>query len=136
MKKLLLDTNICIYYIKGKFNLNKKISKVKLENRFISEITFAELKYGVRNSQYPEKNELVLNQFLTGVQILPIINSLDFYADEKSRLRKQGTPIDDFDLLIGASAVINKMVLVTNYETHFQRIEGILLENWTLDDNQ
>jgi len=136
LKKLLLDTNICIYYIKGKFNLNKKISKVKLENRFISEITFAELKYGVRNSQYPEKNELVLNQFLTGVQILPIINSLDFYADEKSRLRKQGTPIDDFDLLIGASAVINKMVLVTNYETHFQRIEGILLENWTLDDNQ
>ena len=131
MKKYLFDTNICIYYIQGKFSLKEKFRKIKKENRFISEITLAELKFGVRNSQSQKKNQEVLDDFLTGIQVLPIINSLDLYAEEKSRLRKQGKPIDDFDLLIGVSAIANNMILVTNNESHFQRISNITIENWT-----
>ena len=131
MKKYLLDTNICIYYIQGKFSLKEKFRKIKKENRFISEITLAELKFGVKNSQFQKKNQETLDNFLTGIQILPIINSLDIYAEEKARLRKQGKPIDDFDLLIGASAIANDMILVTNNESHFQRITHITIENWT-----
>ena len=130
MKKYLFDTNICIYYIRGKFSLNEKFREVTKENRFISEITLAELKFGVENSQSKKKNQETLDNFLTGIQILPIINSLDIYAEEKARLRKQGNTIDDFDLLIGASAVANDMVLVTNNEAHFQRITKIMIENW------
>ena len=51
-------------------------------------------------------------------------------ANEKARLRKAGTPVDDFDLLIGATAVANKMILVTNNFKHFDRIDGIDLINW------
>ncbi|RLD62148.1 MAG: type II toxin-antitoxin system VapC family toxin [Bacteroidetes bacterium] len=131
MKKYLFDTNICIYYIQGKFSLKEKFRKIKKENRFISEITLAELKFGVKNSQSQKKNQETLDNFLTGIQILPIINSLDIYAEEKARLRKQGRPIDDFDLLIGASAISNEMILVTNNESHFQRITNITIENWT-----
>ena len=131
MKKYLLDTNICIYYIQGKFSLKEKFRKIKKENRFISEITLAELKFGVKNSQSQKKNQETLDNFLTGIQILPIINSLDIYAEEKARLRKKGRPIDDFDLLIGASAIANDMILVTNNESHFQRITHITIENWT-----
>ncbi|MDP4228402.1 MAG: type II toxin-antitoxin system VapC family toxin [Bacteroidota bacterium] len=131
MKKYLFDTNICIYYIKGKFGLKEKLKSVKKENRFISEITLAELKYGVKNSKNPNKNQLVLDDFLTGVQILPIFNSLDLYAEEKSRLRKDGLLIDDFDLLIGVSSVANDMMLITNNEIHFSRINKIKIENWT-----
>ena len=131
MKKYLLDTNICIYYIQGKFSLKEKFRKIKKENRFISEITLAELKFGVKNSQFQKKNQETLDNFLTGIQILPIINSLDIYAEEKARLRKQGKPIDDFDLLIGASAIANDMILITNNESHFQRITHITIENWT-----
>ncbi len=130
MKKYLIDTNICIYYINGKFDLKEKFKIVKQENRFISEITLAELKFGVKNSEYPEKNMKALSDFLEGVQILPIFNSLDLYAEEKARLRKSGNIIDDFDLLIGVSAVVNKLILVTNNESHFDRIEGIKIENW------
>jgi len=131
LKKYLFDTNICIYYIQGKFSLKEKFRKIKKENRFISEITLAELKFGVKNSQSQKKNQETLDNFLTGIQILPIINSLDIYAEEKARLRKQGRPIDDFDLLIGASAISNEMILVTNNESHFQRITNITIENWT-----
>ncbi|MEA3449122.1 MAG: PIN domain-containing protein [Bacteroidota bacterium] len=97
----------------------------------MSEITLAELKFGVKNSEYPEKNIKTLSDFLEGVQILPMFNSLDLYVDEKARLRKSGRSIDDFDLLIGVSAVVNKLILVTNNESHFDRIEGIEIENWT-----
>lgn len=54
MKKYLLDTNICIYFIKGQFELNRKIAEVGEQNCFISEMTVAELKYGVENSKTVE----------------------------------------------------------------------------------
>jgi tRNA(fMet)-specific endonuclease VapC len=56
---------------------------------------------------------------------------LELYAKEKVKLRKQGTPIhDEFDLLIGVTAVENKLVLVTDNEKDFKNIEGIKVENW------
>lgn len=39
MKKYLLDTNICIYYMRGRFNLKKKFEEVDPDNCYISEIT-------------------------------------------------------------------------------------------------
>jgi tRNA(fMet)-specific endonuclease VapC len=62
---------------------------------------------------------------------LPIFGALDLYAQEKSRLRKAGIRIDDFDLLIGVTSVINNLIMVTNNTAHFQRIKGIVLEDWT-----
>lgn len=91
----------------------------------------AELKFGVENSEPPDKNREALDNFLTGVQILPIFGALDLYAQEKTRLRKAATRIDDFDLLIGVTSIINNLVMVTNNTRHFQRIKGIILEDWT-----
>lgn len=131
MKKYLIDTNICIYYIKGKFDLNKKFEKANPDNCFISEITLAELMFGVENSEKKDKNQKALDYFLTGVKIVPIFHSLDLYAKEKARLRKAGTPVDDFDLLIGVTSVTHNLTLVTNNTDHFTRIKGIALEDWT-----
>ena len=129
--KFLLDTNICIYYMKGLFDLDMRIEEVGNENWFISEITLAELKFGVANSKNKEKNRSALSDFLEGVNIVPIYNALDLYADEKARLRIEGKTVDDFDLLIGATAIINNMTLVTNNVKHFGRIENIVIEDWT-----
>ena len=131
MKKYLLDTNICIYYFKGKFKLDRKFEQVDFNNCFISEITLAELKFGIENSEKKEKNRKTLDNFLTGIIVIPIFHSLDLYASEKSRLRNAGTPIDDFDLLIGATAVTHHLILVTNNTSHFNHIKGIDIEDWT-----
>lgn len=131
MKKYLLDTNICIYYIKGLYSLKKKFESIGPENCFISEITLAELKFGVENSIQKEKNQKALDNFLTGVQIVPIFHALDTYASEKTRLRKLGEVIDEFDLLIGATAVTHHFVMVTNNGKHFSRIKEIEIEDWT-----
>ena len=89
MKKYLIDTNTCIYYIKGEFNLKKKFENANPDNCFISEITLAELKFEVENSEKNEKNQKTLDNFLSGVNVVPIFHSLDLYAKEKARLRKQ-----------------------------------------------
>jgi tRNA(fMet)-specific endonuclease VapC len=68
MKKYLLDTNICIYYLKGLFNLDKKIKSIGLKNCFISEITVAELKFGVENSENKKVNKKVVEEFISSMQ--------------------------------------------------------------------
>lgn len=113
------------------FDLKKRFEKADPDNCFISEITLAELKFGVENSEKKTNNKAALDNFLTGVNVVPIFHSLDLYASEKSRLRKAGTPIDDFDLLIGVTSVTHNLIMVTNNISHFERINGIALEDWS-----
>jgi tRNA(fMet)-specific endonuclease VapC len=131
LKKYLLDTNICIYFIKGQFGLNKKIAEAGEQNCFISEMTVAELKYGVENSKTAETMRKIVEAFIPKFFVIPIYNSLDMYAKEKAKLRKQGLLIDDFDILIGATAISNEMIMVTNNVTHLNRLDNIIIEDWT-----
>ena len=71
-----------------------------------------------------------INSFLSKINILPISNSIRRFAKEKARLQKEGTPIEDFDLLIGVSAVENNLMLITDNIRHMSRINDILIENW------
>lgn len=130
MEKYLLDTNICVFFLKGKYNLNLKLKQVGLQNCCISEITLAELKYGAECSDRISENTEMIDDFAKELTIVPIFNSLDIYAKEKARLRKSGKMLDDFDLLIGATAVANKLILVTENERHLERISKIHIENW------
>lgn len=133
MTKYLLDTNICIYYFKGLYQLNKKFKDVGISNCTISEITIAELKFGVENSSSTKKedNRKIVQSFIDSIKITPIVLSLDIYAKEKSRLRKKGFVIDEFDLLIGSSAIANNLTLVTKNIKHFEKLDDIIIENWT-----
>jgi len=131
LKKYLLDTNICIYFIKGLYELNKKIIEVGQENCFISEMTVAELKYGVENSKTPEEMRPVVEAFIPKFAVIPIYNCLDNYAIEKTKLRRKGLMIDDFDILIGSTSVVNNMVMVTNNSAHLDRLDNIVIEDWT-----
>jgi len=126
----LIDTNIVIYLFKGRYDIPQKIAAKGKDNCFISEITLAELKYGAEKSDKIEFHN-VINDFIKEIRILPIINVLDIYAKEKVRLEKSGMRLDEFDLLIGATALANNFTLVTNNLNHFSRMENIKIENWT-----
>lgn len=136
LTKYLLDTNICIFFFKGKHQLSEKIESIGLDNCYISEITLAELRYGAENSNNPLKHHQIVEEFQEKIQIIPIFNSIDVYAKEKARLRKLGNLIDDFDLLIGATAIFNDLILVTNNLKHFNRLNQLIIEDWTKDSNQ
>jgi tRNA(fMet)-specific endonuclease VapC len=128
--KYLLDTNICIHFLKGKYNLIEKIKKVKLNNCAISEITLAELVFGAENSMNPSKNHEFVEKFSKQVTILPIFDCITLYGKEKARLRKAGTMISDFDLFIGCTSVVNELIIVTENIKEFERISDIKIENW------
>lgn len=118
--------------MKGLYDLGKRIEVARVENCYVSEITIAELKFGAENSENKEKNRKTVDEFVSHFTIIPIFTSLDVYAKEKARLRKKGMPLDDFDLLIGATAISNNLTLVTRNVSDFERLEEIELENWVV----
>jgi tRNA(fMet)-specific endonuclease VapC len=128
--KYLLDTNICIHFFRGKFNLIEKLEEVGLTNCAISEITLAELIFGAENSLSPQKNRDIVDKFSSKVTVLPIYDVINLYAKEKVRLRKSGTMISDFDLLIGCTAVQKELIMATENLREFERISNIKIENW------
>jgi len=128
----LLDTNIVIFSFKGNKNVNKKIEEIGFKNCFISEITLAELKFGATKSKKSSYHNNIINEFIKKVEIIPIIEVLDVFALEKVRLEKAGNKIDDFDLLIGATAIANELILVTNNTKHLKRMSLIDIQDWTI----
>ncbi len=45
-------------------------------------------------------------------------------------MKGTGRRLDDFDLVIAATAITLGYRLVTNNERHFARIAGLALDNW------
>lgn len=127
---VLLDTCMCIELLKGNMNVFKKFMSHTKAQRFVSEFTIMELFVGVEKSTKGNIEELRVLNFLDNVTILPISNSIRRFAKEKVRLQKAGTPIEDFDLLIGVSAVENNLTLITDNVKHMVRINKINIENW------
>ncbi len=127
----LLDTNTCVFFLRGKLNLNQKIKDKGRESCYISEITVVELRYGAENSDNPAKSHKAVDGFRNGLSIIPIFGCIMRYAKEKVKLRKMGKPLhDEFDLLIGVTAIENKLTLVTDNKKDFDRLDGIKIENW------
>lgn len=127
----LLDTNICVFFLRGKMNLDEIIRDKGTENCFVSEITVFELRYGAENSENPTQSHKAVDLFVNGITVIPIYSSIKKYAIEKVRLRRIGKPMhDEFDLLIGVTAIENKLTLVTDNEKDFINIDGIKIENW------
>ena len=94
-------------------------------------MTYAELYFGIVNGGMEiEHNLKILNAFCDNVDIIGIDDVIPTYAAEKVRLRKVGTPIDDIDLFIGATALAHKFVLATENVKHLGKIEGVEIENW------
>ncbi len=126
----LLDTNICIHFLRGQFGLLEKFQEIELRNCAISEITLAELVYGAEKSSNPKKNFDLIETFTNQVIVLPIFNAIYLYGKEKARLRSMGIMISDFDLLIGCTSVEKDLIMITENLKEFDRISGIKIENW------
>ncbi len=129
MVKYILDTTVCIALIRGNKNVLKAILEKGEENCLVSEITIAELYYGASKSGRPSHFRDV-QYILDSFEIVPVFPSLCTYGDVKSQLEAQGMRIDEFDLLIGATALYNSMTLVTHNTKHFKRIPNLEIEDW------
>jgi tRNA(fMet)-specific endonuclease VapC len=128
----LLDTNTCIYVINKKpSSVVQRIQTKRPEQIAISTITQAELEYGVARSKHPEQNRVALLEFLFPFLILDFDQMAAVqYGLIRSRLESIGKPIGPMDLLLAAQARSRDLVLVTNNEKEFRRVEDLKIENW------
>ena len=130
--KYLLDTNTCIYIINKKPLLAvKRIRSKQPEDVAVSTITIAALEYGVYRSRKTDQNRIALLQFLVPLTILDFDQSAAaLYGSTRVYLESRGTPIGPMDLLRAAQAASRDLILVTNNEREFSRIQGLQIENW------
>ena len=134
VKKYLLDTNICVFCMRGKFEMNRKIALAGIENCYLSEITVAELFYGAENSDNPKKTMRETEDFISLFRVVPFSKSLHTFGREMAYLKSIGRKIENFDMAIGSIALQHKMVMVTDNIDHFGRIRDIEIENWKIDE--
>jgi tRNA(fMet)-specific endonuclease VapC len=129
----LLDTDTIIYNLKGHDSVVNNLHAHIHDPIKISVVTLMELYYGAYKSQKIESNLAKIKTIENALEIIPISReSAEIFGIYKSRLEKQGTPLDDFDLILASCAVAGNMILVTNNIKHFERIEGLRLTNWTI----
>jgi len=127
----LIDTDIVINSIKGNKKVNQRISEYATIPKAISIITFGELPYGAKKSIQRDKNTSIIYRL---AEIFPIVgvtrSTIEAFTDVKMALDLKGERIEDFDLLIAATALSLNYTLVTNNTKHYKRIDGLQLENW------
>ena len=127
--KYLLDTSAVVNFLRGKQSINETVIKA---GAAVSIITRAELYYGALKSSQPKRNLDLVNGFLEELEINTVNLSEGIvltYARLKTQLEKQGRRLDEFDLLIAASALENNFTLVTDNAKHFSRIKDLRIFN-------
>lgn len=132
----LLDTNVCIAALNGRPEpVRRRFSEALLRNDFLatSAISIFELQYGAARSARPEANEIALSRFLPAIQHL-VFDHEDarFAGHVRAQLRKNGTPIGPYDILIAGQALRHNLVLVTANIAEFSRVRGLRFENWAI----
>ena len=99
----------------------------------MSAITMAELYHGAEKSERVTQNLAVIEDFSSRLEVLPYtVAAAQHYGAIRSALEKVGQSIGVNDLHIAAHARCQGLVVVTNNLSEFQRMPGLLVENWVL----
>ncbi|HEX6100168.1 MAG TPA: type II toxin-antitoxin system VapC family toxin [Thermoanaerobaculia bacterium] len=129
--KFLLDTDICIYAMKGHTGVLSHLLARDGEEIAVSVITEAELRTGAAKSSAPIQTVKRVQNFLRPLNVVEFTSEdAAIYAQVRGKLERAGTPIGPLDTLIAAQAVARKLTLITNNVREFRRISGLKVENW------
>jgi tRNA(fMet)-specific endonuclease VapC len=127
----LLDTDIIIYSLKGNQIVVDNIREHADSPKAMSVITYGELVYGAKKSQQVAGN---LAKIYRLREIFPVIDLscaiMDTFAGLKAEMSRTGNIVDDFDLLIAATAVSIGYCVVSNNEKHYSKVPDLVYENW------
>lgn len=133
--KYLLDTNVCIIYLKARnLNLKQKLESVAIQEMAVCSIVKAELSFGAMKSANPERNFTLQQAFLEQFVSLSFDDlAATTFGVIRSQLEIKGTPIGAYDLQIAAIALANNLTLVTHNTQEFRRVEGLQVEDWEVE---
>lgn len=128
----LLDTNTCIFIKNRKpVHVLERLRSSLGKGVFLSSVSVAEMQYGVYNSSNVEKNRIALTEFLAPFEIIDFDDAdAEAFGRLRADLKRKGTIIGAYDMLIAAQAIARNLILVTNNTGEFKRIIGLKLEDW------
>lgn len=126
-----LDTNIVSDLARRPDGpVRQRIAQLRTDQVAISLVVACEVRFGLAKSNSPRLIEN-MTQVLENLDILPLEAPIDeHYADIRNHLERIGTPIGPNDLLIAAHARALGWVLVTDNSREFERVPGLVVENW------
>lgn len=130
--KYLLDTNVCVDYLTGRFpQVARRIQRSAPEDLCLSSIVIAELRFGADKSGKPSRNHKLLDVLTNEIPGRDFDSAAaSIYGKVRSTLEKKGQPIGPNDMLIAAHALSLGLVLVSDNLGEFKRVRGLKLENW------
>ncbi|MCF8040155.1 MAG: tRNA(fMet)-specific endonuclease VapC [Desulfohalobiaceae bacterium] len=132
MLKYLLDTNIIIYTMKNRPQQVKRRFQEHDGRMAISTVTLGELVFGAEHSQQVEQNLADIEALVARLEILPFEDRAAYHFGQiRAALFRSGRPTGPYDMLIAGHARARGLILVTNNTSEFQRVPGLLIENWS-----
>jgi tRNA(fMet)-specific endonuclease VapC len=131
MLQYMLDTNICIYVIKDyPAGLRERFNQLANE-LCISTITLCELYFGAEKSSRRAQSLEGIARFIARLDVLPFdARAAGHYGQLRAELQSAGRPAGPLDMLIGAHARSEGLIVVTNNVREFSRMPGLRVENW------
>jgi tRNA(fMet)-specific endonuclease VapC len=131
MLAYLLDTDICIYALKGRSRGLAEKFKANDGRMALSDVTLFELHYGAEKYAEPASRIVVIEAFAARLELLPFDSRAAHHAGQiRAALERQGEIIGAYDLMIAGAARSQGLVLVTNNIREFARVDGLRLESW------
>jgi tRNA(fMet)-specific endonuclease VapC len=127
----MLDTDTCIYVMKNRPSQVREQFAQLTEQLCISSITLGELLYGAEKSPRRADNLTAVEQFTGRIEILPFsAKAAAHFGQIRAQLARIGMLAGSYDMLIGAHARSEGLVVVTNNVREFERMPGLRIENW------
>jgi len=128
----LLDTNVCIDYLRGRaVGVRKHLESLLPGDIVLCSIVKAELFHGAMRSSNPPMALASQQPFISQFASLPFDDSVaEQYGQLRAALEKQGALIGPNGLLIASIAIANNVILVTHNQDEFNRGPGLQLEDW------
>ncbi len=128
----LLDTDTVIYSLKAHPIVLENLRLHFHEPLNLSVVTLMDLYYGAYKSQKKTSNLAKIKTLENSLQIVPLGQEpVEIFGMLKAGMESSGTPLDDVDLILASCALAHNLTLVTNNLKHFERIEGLRIQNWT-----
>lgn len=128
----ILDTSTISDYLRGNKGIIDRFRKTSFKIIYTTSVSKFELVYGL--IQKPRVREAYGKQLQLLFQQIGHLgfddNCAEIAANIKYQLKCGGTPIGLEDVLIGAIAIHHSFTVVTSNVRHFEKIEGLNLENW------
>lgn len=125
----ILDSDHCVALLRGQLNLAAHISPQ--EELAVSAISVAELTHGAHKSARAVENLARLDVLLaTLIGLTFDERAARRFGALKADLERAGKPISDLDLQIASIALENDASLVTHNRQHFERVAGLVIEDW------